>query len=393
MSSDWLKAIGLAVLASIIGAASKLAIRKSFRIEEEKEEEDNCGITQETRTTKKLTMYRWMRLGGMFGMMIVNPLCGVCALLYASPSLVVPFSGLDLVWVVIGSRHLVGENPTNSQLIGVCAIIIGEIMVAITGDHSNHNGTDDGVFGADERSILFHLLKSYQDHSFVLYHVAFAIWMSILFFWTRSSSSHNLKRLAWGAAGGSVTGLQHFVKDFLTLLVILPKFQQSLVHALSGKIHLDSLAWYYFITFITLGLLSILTATSGMLLLTACMERYSVTFSSALFMGSMVLNSSLMSAIHYQTFSHISTTSNKVMYPIGLIILLGGVVKISASTDADETENRSDKLLSTTSEISSQLTEQRKFIKYDGLESNSGSDCIPKYSTYGSCEQKSCTMI
>jgi uncharacterized membrane protein len=385
MSGDWLKAIGLAVLASIIGAASKLAIRKSFHGE--------GGVSQQTMTNKKSTLYYWMRVGGMFGMMIVNPLCGVCALLYASPSLVVPFSGLDLVWIVLGASHFVGEDPTKAQLIGVGAIVVGEIIVAITGDHSNHNGTEGGVLEADLRSTLHQLLISYQELSFIMYHVGFALWMILLCCWTRSSSPPALKRLAWGAAGGSVTGLQHFVKDFLTLLVLLPKLQKSLFHIPKRTLHYDSLSWNYFVALLTLGFLSILTAASGMLLLTACMQRYSVIYSSALFMGSMVLNSSLMSAIHYHTFSHVSSTSFKIFYPLGLLILLGGVVGICTTADSDEPENRSTKTLSTTSDISSQLTEQSPISKCDYVQDNSASDSIPKCNVYGSCDQTGSSTI
>jgi hypothetical protein len=39
-----------------------------------------------------------------------------------------------------------GEDPTKAQLIGVGAIVVGEIIVAITLDHSKHNGTAGGVF-------------------------------------------------------------------------------------------------------------------------------------------------------------------------------------------------------------------------------------------------------
>jgi hypothetical protein len=55
------------------------------------------------------------------------------------------------------------------------------------------------------------------------------------------------------------------------------------------------------------------------------MKRYDVTYSAAMFVGSFVLSASIMSVIHYDTFDHLRSAASYVMYPTGLVILIGGV--------------------------------------------------------------------
>jgi drug/metabolite transporter (DMT)-like permease len=75
----------------------------------------------------------------MIGMTTLNPLCCVMAMNYASPSILAPFSGLTLVWIILLSGPLLGERPTALQICAVTLIIAGETIVAIFGDHTNTN--------------------------------------------------------------------------------------------------------------------------------------------------------------------------------------------------------------------------------------------------------------
>jgi drug/metabolite transporter (DMT)-like permease len=45
------------------------------------------------------------------------------------------------VWVILFSYPVVGEQPSTTQIVAACFIIIGEVIVAIFGDHTN----DDAV--------------------------------------------------------------------------------------------------------------------------------------------------------------------------------------------------------------------------------------------------------
>jgi len=279
-TSDWMKGITLSVIASMIGGASKLAIRKSWLLEQ----------------GNNLVQTKWslfLRLSGMFGMTVMNPLCGVWAMNYASPSITAPFSGLTLVWIVALSEMYVGEKPRPTQIAAASIIVLGQLIVAAFGDHTN----DDDV-------TLKELQDSYLEIPFLIYLIFMGIWMVLVTYWMFQNSNPLLQRFAWGVSGGSLTGVQNFLKDGLTILK-------------AG----EGIPMYFYLFFV----LSMLMAFGGLLYLTECMKRYDVTYSASMFVGSYVVSASIMSAVHYHTFSHLEHLYNLFMYPLGIFILMIGV--------------------------------------------------------------------
>lgn len=190
-ASGWIKGITLSVIASIIGGASKLAIRKSWLMEasasrhlssyefytslsgssddedispaqdesspehvsggldhaeissHDRDESSHARRYEHAERTVKRTkrIAHSLRLCGMLGMTVLNPLACVLAMNYASPSILAPFSGLTLVWIVLLSKTLIHEAPSRPQVIASALVIMGEILVAMFGDHTN----DDNV--------------------------------------------------------------------------------------------------------------------------------------------------------------------------------------------------------------------------------------------------------
>lgn len=173
-ASAWIKGITFSVIASIIGGASKLAIRKSWLMEatttqyllaempadeEEPDRREDVDsqqelapylqisphpsydvdfIDEEIDHSKRTKVVAYsLRLVGMIGMTFLNPLCCVIAMNYASPSILAPFSGLTLVWIVLFSKALIGEIPRRPQVVAAGLVIIGEVFVAVFGDHKN----------------------------------------------------------------------------------------------------------------------------------------------------------------------------------------------------------------------------------------------------------------
>lgn len=74
-------------------------------------------------------------------MTVLNPVCSVFAMNYASPSILAPLGGLTLVWVILFSGMMLGEYPSSSEMIAATLIMVGEVIVTVFGDHTN----DDGV--------------------------------------------------------------------------------------------------------------------------------------------------------------------------------------------------------------------------------------------------------
>lgn len=289
--TDWVIGIALSVLGSVVGGSSKLAIRKSFLIEEALSlDEDYDDVTIERR--KRLALA--MRGFGWLGMATLNPLCGVLAMGYASPSIVAPFAGMEMVWIILFSNTCIGEQASNRQVVAACLIVLGEVVVAVYGDHTN-----------DEGKTIEDVVHSNRDPAFVAYLIGMVVWMVLLVHWMNNAKGV-VRRFAWGVAGGSLTGMSNFLKDSLTIL---------------KRSDFPALPWLFYFFF---GM-AITTALGGLQLLTMCMKRYDVTYSSAMFIGSFVVSASIMSVAHYRTFANLSDSIDFLMYPLGLLMMIAGV--------------------------------------------------------------------
>jgi hypothetical protein len=143
--------------------------------------------------------------------------------------------------------------------------------------------------------------------------------MGLLAYWIKFSDNIILRRFAWGSSGGAITGLQNFLKDALTLFRI------------SG-----SVSWLLAFFALMAGA----TAFSGLLMLTCCMKRYDATYSAASFVGSFVVSASIMSAVHYKTFSDLGSLKDYILYPFGLLVLLIGVLVLVRDSGEPDGENQ-----------------------------------------------------
>lgn len=235
------------------------------------------------------------------------------AMEYASPSVLAPFSGLTLVWIVLFSGCVIGEYPLPQQVFAAFLIILGEVIIAVYGDHTNNESVSSYV----------DVEKSYKSPLFIFYFMCLALWMSGLIIVTLILPTDRIRpdvlRFCWGVSGGSITGLQNFLKDSLTIL----KLSSSMGYY----------PWYLFI--FMLGGIS--SAFIGLLFLTACMKRYDATYSSSMFVGSFVISASIMAAVHYNTFQHLDG-KNIFLYPLGLFVLLCGVIMLSLIPDDSKDE-------------------------------------------------------
>ena len=205
-AADWARGIGYSIVASLIGGASKLAIRKSWLIVENIVEpttpEDSNEESLNPTTDRKNTYFEisqsvddndmvnrcaiLLRLSGMIGMTFLNPLFCVLAMNYASPSILAPFSGLTLVWIVLFSETMIGEKPQKKQIVAACLIILGEVVVAIFGDHTNDEGVE-----------LEDVLESYQNIYFQIYFLFMTFWIIGIIHIISWSKSPTLRRFAW----------------------------------------------------------------------------------------------------------------------------------------------------------------------------------------------------
>jgi len=276
---------------------------------------DNTTTTTTTNRNPKNTLSlhpkttSWiLYLLGMIGMSFLNPLFCVLAMKYANPSILAPFSGLTLVWVVTFSSATLGEHPGWGQRVACGLIVGGEILVAVFGDHTN----------GEEKSVE-DVLSSYQEpafRAFVVFMTLFLLQLGIFIHVCPKQSL--LRKVAWGSIGGSITGFQNFLKDGLTIIRATSRQSQL---AGSTATTTTTTASSHLPIFVFFGMA---TAFLGLLFLASCMKRYDATYSAAMFVVSFILSASLMSAVHYQTLDHLDGWWNVIMYPVGLGTLFLG---------------------------------------------------------------------
>lgn len=307
-SSQWTTGIAFSIAASVVGAASKLCIRKSYTVLvcPEHESSSTESLSQRIPCLRYLQAYL-LRGIGVLGMTTLNPLCCVLSLVYASPSILAPFSGLTLVFIVACSHKTIGEKPSTLQVIAAGLIVIGQIVVAVFGDHTNI-----GPLSIDD------VRQAYLEPEFLTYCIGMLGWMVLLVGLINSSHSSE-QRFAWGVIGGSVAGIQPFIKD---ALAVVSGLQQD-------KVPLEQYPSGLFVLLILAGILPLI----GLVLLMQCMRRFDASYSGSMFVGSMIVSVSVMSAVRYHTFEHLDGFSDAVLYVLGLCILTSGCVVLACEGD------------------------------------------------------------
>ena len=157
------------------------------------------------------------------------------------------------------------------------------------------------------------------------------VWIGYLQYCINVSESLLVQRFAWGVIGGSITGMQLFIKDTFVIL--------HLSHGLRP--------WKLPVIFYILLALGITVPVTGLALLTRCMKRYDATYSNAMNAGSLVVSTSIMGAVHHKTFSNLASRRRATMYIVGLVIIIGGLwilvrhtkeLTVRRETDDDDTD-------------------------------------------------------
>ena len=117
-------------------------------------------------------------------------------------------------------------------------------------------------------------------------------------------------RFAWGVSGGCVTGFLCFIKDAI---------------ALSSGLNGDPLPYDLLLLWFCAAIFPLI----GLILLMMCIKRYDVTYSSSMFVVGLVCTASLMAAVHYHTFDHLTSRLSFSMYFVGILVLIVGAILLA----------------------------------------------------------------
>lgn len=348
---DWIKGVALAITAAVVSGVSKLLIRKSWLLEVGDDPrsttlkgdggENNGGddvandLAAATLSTDEISHERLpsdggpsspvsygkidtsaaaalssslgrrrrrrlpllLRACGVFGVSVLQPVFGLSAISFAPPSLLVPFAGLSLVTVVILDGPVSGEWPSAGRVGASAAVVAGGLIVALYGDRHGREDVDE-------------ILRDWRRGAgTIAVEIVSALWLWFLAVVAIRSKDFRWRRAAWGISCGTVLGWNAIVtKDTVTVL-------QS-VKSLGF--------WNWPPVLFQLGAVSILLFLVGILLLVFSMRWFDATSLASLIVGSVIFSTSVVSAVHYNTFAHLTRT-DAVCYLVGLALVLTGL--------------------------------------------------------------------
>jgi len=149
--------------------------------------------------------------------------------------------------------------------------------------------------------------ESYAEPAMYFYFASVLLWLFGMWYGINVSQNPAFQRFAWGVTGGTLTGIQCFVKDALTILSLTSSIWR--------------LPWIFYV----LLFLGIAMAAGGLAVSTLCMKRFDATYCSAMNAAALVLSATVMGAVHYDDFGNLDSVHSYVLYPLGLLIILWGL--------------------------------------------------------------------
>ena len=78
---------------------------------------------------KQLMLNKFLYIGG--GLYFLSALINIYVLMYLDYSVVLPLTSITYVWTMIISYYKLSEKISKKKVVGICAILIGAVCVAI----------------------------------------------------------------------------------------------------------------------------------------------------------------------------------------------------------------------------------------------------------------------
>lgn len=101
------------ILMTIVGSVASFFLKKSS---------SSDGLI-------KLLYNKYLYIGG--GLYFISALMNIYVLRYLDYSVVLPLTSITYIWTMIISYFILNEVISKKKIIGICAILIGAICVAI----------------------------------------------------------------------------------------------------------------------------------------------------------------------------------------------------------------------------------------------------------------------
>ncbi|TDH70736.1 hypothetical protein CCR75_004969 [Bremia lactucae] len=230
---------------------------------------------------------------------LLNPVFDALSYAYAAQSILAPMAGFSVVWNVVLSPYLLHEKVSSHDLKGSTIILFGCALVGVSGSHNTptHHSAE-----------LFALFKSriFIEYAF------FVVCGAIVLTWMLSSyeKKSGWRRFAFGALSGLIGGNLFFLKASVELL------------AEGGAIWLKPETYAIFAS-------TLVSAGGGIYVLDLGLREYDALYLVAIYQAFLILIGSISGVIFFHEISGIYSWWQLLLYPIGIITTVGGIIILS----------------------------------------------------------------
>ncbi|DBA02418.1 TPA: hypothetical protein N0F65_007237, partial [Lagenidium giganteum] len=295
MAQDlWVLGVALSLTATLFGTLGKVLLKLAH-------------TSSQTYTIK---------LAATLCVFVLNPVFDALSYAYAAQSILAPMAGFSVVWNIVLSPYVLKEKLSIHDIKGTALILVGCVMVGISGSHATPTHHSDEIYAL------------FSGSTFMRYAVAAisaAVWLVwIIYTFDRTDG---WRRFAYGALSGLVGGNLFFLKASVELL------------AEGGHI------WSCVETYLIFaGALA--SAGGGIYVLDLGLREYDALYLVAIYQTFLIIIGSISGVIFFHENSDMQSWWQALVYPVSIITTVAGVVILSDKHQEHETSAAEEKLLS-----------------------------------------------
>ncbi|GLD93177.1 hypothetical protein PINS_up001769 [Pythium insidiosum] len=283
-SALWLFGVSLSLAATLFGTLGKVFLKLAHTAE-------NAWTVQ---------------LAATVCVFILNPIFDAMSYAYAAQSILAPMAGCSVVWNIVLAPYILGERLSIHDLKGSAAIVLGCVLVGISGSHDTPHHSSDEIYA------LF-MGAAFVRYAIVAVCIGIALTWVIITYERRSA----WRRFAFGALSGLVGGNLFFLKSSVELL------------GEGGAI------WERVETYVIFAA-ALSCAGGGIYVLNAGLKDYEAIYLVAIYEAFLIVIGSISGMIFFHETSGMDAWWQSCVYPLSIVTTVAGVIILSEKHKAGD---------------------------------------------------------
>ncbi|GAB9468291.1 hypothetical protein Gpo141_00005611 [Globisporangium polare] len=246
-----------------------------------------------------------VQLAATLCVFVLNPVFDALSYAYAAQSILAPMAGFSVVWNIILSPYVLNEKLSVHDLKGTAVILVGCMMVGLSGSH---------VTPKHESAEIFALFTGGIFIRYAIAAIAGAI--GLVYIICNTPRESGWRRFAYGALSGLIGGNLFFLKASVELLTE------------GGAV------WSYAETYLII-IAALSSAGGGIYVLDLGLREYDALYLVAIYQAFLILIGSISGVIFFHENAGMNSWWQSCLYPLSIVTTVAGVIVLSdKQTDA-----------------------------------------------------------